>query len=318
MMHSIRSAPHRTASPGQGGNSSRLGLVWKLGIWIIALATLAACLPTSSPPVVKIGLIAPFEGPSRPLGYSVLYAVKLRLSQWNAAAASPRVELVALNDDSDPALAAALAAQLAVDPDIVLVLGPPQGHTARAAWPALAAAHLPTLSLVPQPDALPPSLAPFAGRESDVQQALQAVGITAPLAYSAPGDGPVVWMGDPYTLAQSLQEQPQQVVAAGSVALEDAFVAWAGDAADHLPWAMAVPTPWPPSWADAYQQLAGVAPTPMAALAYAATDEALRLLPAAPDRPRMAAALSQIAAPPVQVFQRAGAECCIPYEARHD
>ncbi len=110
----------------------------KLLILGLVIFTLGACtLPGSTPPVVKIGLIAPFEGPSRPLGYSVLNGVRLRLQQWNDAGNSPRVELVALNDNGDPDLAAQLPAQLAIDPDVLLVLGPPQGHTALAALPAL-------------------------------------------------------------------------------------------------------------------------------------------------------------------------------------
>ncbi len=316
MMKTSRS--HPGLSPAPQPPRRWAGYVWMMGIMVLAALTISACLPASTPPVVKIGLIAPFEGPSRPLGYSILYAVKLRLSEWNSADKRPRVELVALNDDSNPALAARLAAQLAVDPDIVLVLGPPQGHTAQVAWPALASAQLPTLSLVPQPDALAGPLVPFAGRENDVRQALQAFGLTATLAYTGPVSSPVVWMGDPYTLATLLQEQPQNVVAAGSVALEDAFVGWAGKAADDLPWVIAVPTSWPPPWADAYQQLAGVPPSPMAALAYSATDQALRLLSTAPNRHAMAQVLPRLKAPPIQVFRRLGERCCILYEALHD
>lgn len=282
---------------------------------LLILVGLAACLPASTPAVVKIGLIAPFEGPSRPLGYSILFAVKLRLQEWNASGQSPRVELVALNDDGDPALAAVLPAQLAVDPDVLVVLGPPQGPTAVTAWPALAAAQLPTLSLVPQPDAFTPPIFPFAGREREVSAALQARDITAPLAVSLPVTRPVVWMGDPYTLAQLLQNQPGKVAAAGSVALEDAFVAWAGDAAANLTWVMAAPAPWPPPWADAYEQLAGTPPTPMAALAYAATDQALRKLSFVSDRSSMADALRQVSGPPLQVYRRSAQACCLRVDA---
>jgi len=56
----------------------------------------------------------------------------------------------------------------------------------------------------------------------------------------------------------------------------------------------------------------------MAALAYSATDQALRLLTAAPNRHAMAQTLPQLKAPPLQVFQRLGERCCIPYEALHD
>lgn len=281
---------------------------------LVVLVGVVSCLPRSTPAVVKFGLIAPFEGPSRPLGYSVLFAVKLRLQEWNAGGGVPRVELVALNDDSNPTLAAVLPAQLAIDPDVLLVLGPPQGHTARAAWPELTAVQLPTLSLVPQPGSLSPTLIPFAGSEQAVQTALQGVGIQASLATTLPVTRPVVWMGDPYTLVQLLQDQPEDVAAAGSVALEDAFVAWAGTAAEDLTWIMATPTTWPPPWATAYEQLAGASPTPMAALAYAATDQALRQLPFASDRSSMADVLRQLSGPPLQVFHRTPQTCCLRLE----
>ncbi|RME85899.1 MAG: ABC transporter substrate-binding protein, partial [Caldilineae bacterium] len=73
---------------------------------LLLLLALSGCNAPAAPPVVKLGLIAPFEGPSRPLGYSILYAVRLRLQMWNRQGGSPRVELVALNDDGDPDLAA--------------------------------------------------------------------------------------------------------------------------------------------------------------------------------------------------------------------
>ncbi len=283
------------------------------GILAILSLLLAACLPLSTPRVVKIGLIAPFEGPSRPFGYSILYAVKLRLNQWNEAGGEPRVELVALNDDGDPALAATLPAQLAVDPDVMVILGPPQGHTAAAAWPVLSTLTVPTLSLVPLPDDLGLPLIPFAGRARDVHRALQGFGLDATLAYTAPVAGPLVWLGDPYTLATLLQEHPEQVVAAGSVALEDAFVGWAGERAQGLPWVMPMPVSWPPPWAEDYEKLAGGPPSPMAALAYSAVDQLLPLLGSSPDRLRLGQQLAPLQAPSLQVLQRLGNRCCVPY-----
>jgi len=52
-------------------------------ILLLLVLLTSGCKDTASPKVIKIGLIAPFEGPSRPLGYDVLYAVKLRVKQWN-------------------------------------------------------------------------------------------------------------------------------------------------------------------------------------------------------------------------------------------
>ncbi len=51
-------------------------------------------------PVIKIGLIAPFDGLQRHIGYQRLYGVKLALKQANLAGgtAGYKIELVALND----------------------------------------------------------------------------------------------------------------------------------------------------------------------------------------------------------------------------
>ena len=75
--------------------------------------------------MVKIGLVAPFEGLYRPLGYEVLPAVKLALRERNQAGGvqGHMVELVALNDDQDPETAAQRASEMALDPDVVGVIG---------------------------------------------------------------------------------------------------------------------------------------------------------------------------------------------------
>ena len=63
--------------------------------------SLVACAPISlTRPVTKLGLVAPFEGQQRAVGYEALYAVKLALRERNAAGgvAGWLVELVALNE----------------------------------------------------------------------------------------------------------------------------------------------------------------------------------------------------------------------------
>jgi ABC-type branched-subunit amino acid transport system substrate-binding protein len=96
-------------------------------------AVLAGCaltrrelLPHNTQPMVKLGLVAPFERRYRTLGYEVLHAVKWALRERNdrGGVAGVMVELVALNDDADPASSAFQAHKLAVDPDIVGVVGP--------------------------------------------------------------------------------------------------------------------------------------------------------------------------------------------------
>ncbi|GAB4558232.1 MAG: ABC transporter substrate-binding protein [Anaerolineae bacterium] len=92
----------------------------------LALIASACALPRSTPPIIKIGMIAPFEGLYRPRGYAALYAVKLALKEHNAAGgvAGHLVELVALNDDGQPEEAAIQARKLSIDPDVMGVIGP--------------------------------------------------------------------------------------------------------------------------------------------------------------------------------------------------
>ena len=87
---------------------------------------LTACAPIQlTRPVTKIGLLAPFEGKQRAIGYEALYAVKLALRERNGAGgvAGWLIELVAL-DEGDP-LDGALrqAPTFAADPDVTFVLG---------------------------------------------------------------------------------------------------------------------------------------------------------------------------------------------------
>jgi ABC-type branched-subunit amino acid transport system substrate-binding protein len=74
-------------------------------------------------PVTKLGLVAPFEGKQRAVGYEILYAVKLALRERNAAGgvAGWLVELVALNAENDEQRAEQ-AHVLGVDPEVTVVL----------------------------------------------------------------------------------------------------------------------------------------------------------------------------------------------------
>ncbi|MBI1878709.1 MAG: branched-chain amino acid ABC transporter substrate-binding protein [Chloroflexi bacterium] len=91
----------------------------------------------SAPPTIKIGLVAPFEGLHRPLGYEALFGVKLALQERNAAegVGGYRVELVALNDFDDPVEAPRQARALIADPDILGVVGHLSAATTQTAAP---------------------------------------------------------------------------------------------------------------------------------------------------------------------------------------
>ena len=63
---------------------------------------LSACtMPGDAASIVKIGVIAPFEGAGRPLGYAVLPAIKAAAAEANASGALGRYQVlvVAFNDD---------------------------------------------------------------------------------------------------------------------------------------------------------------------------------------------------------------------------
>jgi len=86
----------------------------------------AAFLPRGTKPIVKIGLVAPFEGRYRALGYEVLYAVKWAVRQRNGAGgvAGYMIELITLDDGDDPESSAFQALKFGIDQGVVGVVGP--------------------------------------------------------------------------------------------------------------------------------------------------------------------------------------------------
>jgi ABC-type branched-subunit amino acid transport system substrate-binding protein len=137
-------------------------------------------MPGDAAPVVKIGVIAPFEGAGRPLGYAILPAIKAAAAEANASGKLGRYQVlvVAFNDDLHGPTAAAQAKALALDPDVLGVQGPWTAETAAAAEPILATAGLTVLSATDTP--IPPpgekwgdaALAAAATRAGDDARAL--------------------------------------------------------------------------------------------------------------------------------------------------
>jgi branched-chain amino acid transport system substrate-binding protein len=123
---------------------------------------LASCaFPGSVRPTVKIGLVAPFEGRYRYVGYDVIYAVRLAVRETNAAGGvgGYNVELVAYDDAADPTMAIEQARKLAVDPGVVAAIGHFRPETSGAAADAYAGAGIPLIS--------PGLVAPHADRLAD-------------------------------------------------------------------------------------------------------------------------------------------------------
>jgi branched-chain amino acid transport system substrate-binding protein len=125
-----------------------LALAWACTVASACYPAGYVLLPKSTKPVVKIGLVAPFEGRYRALGYEVLDAVKLAVQERNAqgGVGGAMIELVALNDDDDPGASAQRAREFAVDPDLLGAIGPFSPAALEAAAPVYSAHGVPLIA----------------------------------------------------------------------------------------------------------------------------------------------------------------------------
>ncbi len=123
--------------------------------WLLLLllaSLLSGCVPIgAAAPVVKIGLIAPFEGLGRPLGYAMLPEIRsaIDVANTDGTLGAYRVALVALNDEAYGPEAGAQARILARDPEVVAVLGPWTAATLETATPILADANIAMIGSAP-------------------------------------------------------------------------------------------------------------------------------------------------------------------------
>jgi ABC-type branched-subunit amino acid transport system substrate-binding protein len=99
--------------------------------------------------VVKIGLVAPFEGRYRPIGYEAIYAARLAIREINAQGGinGQRIELVALDDRGEPEKAITAARQLVLDPQVVAVVGHLRPDSSDAAMKVYCEAGLPVITI---------------------------------------------------------------------------------------------------------------------------------------------------------------------------
>ncbi|MBC8100054.1 MAG: hypothetical protein H7Y11_11475, partial [Armatimonadetes bacterium] len=109
-------------------------------IWmVLACIVLAACAVQTTPPVLRLALLAPFEGRYREVGYEALYAARLALREGGYA----NLELLPIDDGGGSANAVQRAHALASYPTVkaVLLIGYPATdsatQTALSALPAL-------------------------------------------------------------------------------------------------------------------------------------------------------------------------------------
>ena len=131
---------------------------------LVTFVALAAAGCASVDPVVKIGLVAPFEGRHRAIGYDAIYSARMAVREINAAGGvgGHRVALVALDDRADAELARQAAASLVVDPGMIAVVGHYVTDITEIAAPIYAEGGLPLLAMgappftPTDPAALPP------------------------------------------------------------------------------------------------------------------------------------------------------------------
>lgn len=125
---------------GSTTGRSKLALVFVLATLIVFF--IVGC--HSVDPVVKVGLVAPFEGRHRAIGYDALYSARLAVRELNAAGGidGTRVALVALDDSGNSEFAAATADSLIIDPNVVAVVGHWLPETTAAAKPRYASSEL--------------------------------------------------------------------------------------------------------------------------------------------------------------------------------
>lgn len=130
-----------------GGQAPALRLIVLAVTVSLLLFPLAACLPASAPATIKVGLVAPFSGRDAALGYNMLVSAKLAIKEWNdrGGAGGYYVELVAQDDGNDAEMGATQARKMALDPQMVGVIGHPSGASALGAAPVYRQAGLPAL-----------------------------------------------------------------------------------------------------------------------------------------------------------------------------
>ncbi len=112
----------------------------RLFIFSVVMFIASACAVSQSGEVIRVGLLAPFEGRYRAVGYDALFAARLAL---NTQHSEQQIELLAVDDGGSVELATQRAAALAEDEQVraVILLGreatAPQVQLALGDLPAL-------------------------------------------------------------------------------------------------------------------------------------------------------------------------------------
>jgi len=248
------------------GVSGRLGL-------LIAVLTAAGCLPVARP-TVTIGLVAPFEGRYRDVGYEVIYAVRLAVREANAAGgvAGYNVALMALDDAGDATQAAVQARKLSAAPEVVGAIGHWLEATTLAAAPVYVESGLPMLATAASPELAEGAYRLWLTWEAEAA-AVPAGARQCPLPCDSLED--LDWLFD------TRAEDPLVEIVGPATWGQPQFAALAGEAVEGV--MFVTPSPYPadsadPGFAERYRAISnGVEPRANAVLAY----DAARMLFAA-------------------------------------
>jgi len=130
-----------------------LRVISRLFAIIAFLPLITACSPIPDK-TIKIGLIAPFSGRYREIGYQAIHGARLALAEYRASDALHKhsVELLAFDDAGYPDSAIEQAKQLLVDTDVVAVIGHWLDATTSAAAPIYVNAGIPILATSGSPE----------------------------------------------------------------------------------------------------------------------------------------------------------------------
>lgn len=110
--------------------------------------TTTAAAAEDEPGLLKIGVIAPLEDGLTAFGDGILSSVQLAVDEANDRDAVPgfTIEVVALDDSSDPELGRDAAEEMAGDPSVLGVVGPYNSGVATEVAPVLQEAGIPIIS----------------------------------------------------------------------------------------------------------------------------------------------------------------------------
>ncbi|HHV93192.1 MAG TPA: branched-chain amino acid ABC transporter substrate-binding protein [Firmicutes bacterium] len=114
---------------------------------VVALAGTVELAAKELPPI-KIGAAGPYTGDVSKIGLDGLNAIKMAVEEANAAGGinGRMIEIVEADDAADPAKAIIVAEMLAMDRNVIGVVGPMNSATVQAALPTYQRAGLPIIS----------------------------------------------------------------------------------------------------------------------------------------------------------------------------